>query len=266
MKFAKLIQFLSVDVRMINWCGDGRCVNLAKHERHLLQLVSASTFGQRCCAMAASRVATPGTASWFERLVCGSTGALATRLRPGARIASLDMSPTHVSLAVSDRERGKAVPFGVLARMSSPALDARTMLPAMRRADAMELSGSLDVQALIVGVPPVTAAPFDYVRELLREGEESSEEGTTLFPGLAAVLFYSEVDAVLRAVKAQAEYSRAVSMLPLTLESRKLKRHAAAMNPKVSPEDLVANRASRARVSASEVLQAVLDDINRLAS
>lgn len=114
------------------------------------------------------------------------------------------------------------------------------------------------MHALVVGLSPADReADSDdavaYVQDLLQE------DG--LFPGLRGVLFYSETHAVRHAVDAQRDYKEAVNILPVKLESRKLRRFAAAMNPKVGPEEVEYGFESRARISASEILQAVLDDL-----
>jgi hypothetical protein len=219
--------------------------------------------------MAASRAAVVAAATngraavHFEKLLCGSVADLASRLRPRTRIAGLDITQTHLSISVSDRDRRQAVPFGVLARCGSATDDARALSRAIAHAHTADPRGSLDLAALVVGAPPGEEAGFEYVEALMRHGEDD-EEIVPPFPGLDGILFYSEAEAVRRALLGVEDFVRGVKLLPPRLESRKFGRFDTAMNPAVDATELVDDLSARARISASEVLQAVLDDLARV--
>jgi hypothetical protein len=196
----------------------------------------------------------------YELIICQNISTMAGRLAPGARVAALDISPTHLTIAVSDRGRRQAAPFGVLARSGSVTDDARALARAITRANATDPSGSFDIAGLVVGAPPNAPAEFSYVDGLLLHGADD-EEVIAPFPGLDGILFYSEAEAVARAVTGVEDLVRGVELLPERLETRKFGRFATAMHPRVMANDVVDGRTVRARISASEVLQAVLDDL-----
>lgn len=205
-------------------------------------------------ATAASATVRPSLQSLLYR----SIPSLRHSLTPSSRLASLDVTPSHVSIALSNRDRDTAFPFGLLARTSKPSADALILSSALRLAESRDPGQPLNVHALVVGLSPTDGEAdnvVNYVHHLLEEDD--------LFPGLRGVLFYSETHAVRHAVDAQRDYKEAVKSLPVKLESRKLPRFAAAMNPKVGPEEVQYTFESRATISASEILQAVLDDLKR---
>jgi hypothetical protein len=199
----------------------------------------------------------------YQRLLCGSVSALSSRLQARSRVVALDITPTHVNIAVSDRDRRRAAPFGVLARSGDMFNDARSIARAFSHANRLEPSGSLNVGALVVGVHPTAHreyAPFDYVGGLLAHGADDPEVNPP-FPEVEAVLFYSEAAALERAVSSADDIVRALSLLEDNLESRKFNRYATAMHPRPSAETLSAGVENRALISASEILQVVLDEM-----
>lgn len=200
--------------------------------------------------MAAAAVAAPSA----TRLVCGTICTLQARLGTRARIAALDVTKTHLGLALSDVERTRAAPFGVLRRSESATTDARILKSAFMRANEAGL-GKLDVAALVVASPP-GVVPSEYVRELLADPD--------LLPGVQSILYYSEAHAVVRAVNASVDIAKAVETLQDRRESRKRHRFAVAMYPDIEPADFRTDRAARARISATDVLQAALEDLARL--
>lgn len=199
----------------------------------------------------------------YDRLLCRSVQALAKRIRPQTRLVALDITPTHVSLAVSDRLQRNAAPFGVLARSGEVHIDARSISRAVRHANALEEKGSLDLCAIVVGSAPDEPAPFEYVDGLLRHGLDD-EEVIRPFPDLDAVLFYSEAEALRRALTDLDDFVRALKILPGLRERRKLSRFQTAMNPVVKEEEIVLEGQTRTRLACSELLQAVLDDLTAL--
>jgi hypothetical protein len=176
------------------------------------------------------------------------------------RLAALDISPTHLSIAVSDRDRRQAAPFGVLARSGTVKDDARFLARAIAHANAADPSGAFDIAALVVGAPPGVPAEFEYVDGLLLHGTEDAEI-IAPFPDITGVLFYSEAEAVARAIAGAEDFARSLRLLPERLETRKFGRFATAMHPTVGASEVIDGRAVRARISASELLQVVLDDL-----
>lgn len=215
--------------------------------------------------MSASRVAVSAASSKssgliYEHLICSSVAGLAQRLRPQERLAALDVTATHVSFAVSDRSQRHAAPFGVLARTGDMRIDARSIARAMTHANSFEPTGKLDLCALVVGAAPDEAVPFEYLDGLLRHGLDDKEV-IPPFPDLKAVLFYSEVEAIERALTDLNDYTRAIRLLPERQESRKFGRFQTAMHPVVKCDELNVGATARARLACSEILQAVLDDM-----
>lgn len=196
----------------------------------------------------------------YEHLLCKSVSSLAKRLRPRTRVAGLDISPTHLSIAISDRERREAAPFGILCRSGDAAHDARSLARAIRHADRLEPGGSLGLAALVVGSARGAQVESEYVEKLIRHGEDD-EEVIPPFANLDGVLFYSEAEALRRAIIGMEDFKRGVQLLPPRLETRKFGPAHTAMNPRPDPEDLKDGIAVRAQIGASEVLQAALDDI-----
>lgn len=189
-----------------------------------------------------------------ERLICATLRTFASRVRPGVRIAGMDVTDSHISLALSDVSHRDAMPFGLLARTGDTKIDSRILQSAMKRAAELE-QAPIDVCAIVVGAPP-GSPPVQYLLQLLNNDQ--------LFPALDSIMFYREAHVVTRAVNAQFDTQRAIELLPPNLENKKRKVHATAMNPKVSVEQLRTDRESRASVSATEILQAALDDISQL--
>lgn len=196
----------------------------------------------------------------FRSLLCDSAAALSARLQPFQRVAGLDVTPTHLSISVSDRSRRAAATWGVLARSGSAADDARALARAVAHAHAVDPRGSLDLAALVVGAPPAARPDFDYIEALLRYGE-GDPEVVRPFADVAAVLFWSEAETLRRAVADVEDFVDAVHTLPPRLETRKFGRFDRAMTPKVDPSLLEKDIATLARISPSEVLQSVLDDM-----
>lgn len=199
--------------------------------------------------------------------------ALHQKILPQSRIMALDVTSTHISLAVSDVTGEKAAPFGVLARTKSPTVDAKLLSKAFENVEKFDNS-SLFVSALIISVPPSpqnAKLAISYAQDLvdarLGTSTEEAQPGeicNSLFPNLQACLLFSEAHALLKAVRAHHDYVDAVTKLPVRLESRRRSRFETAMNPKVAAEDLRIDLSVKARISASEVLQAVLDDLGAI--
>lgn len=200
-----------------------------------------------------------------------STSLLATLLRrtlpsfkngilPNTRLVGIDVTQTHISLAISDRSQQTAVPFGILARTAKPSADALILHSAFQHAANHDPKADLAISGIVVGVSPDTNAPHpEYIDTLI----SGSDQKGPFFPDLAAVLFYSEAHALTRALHAYDDFLDSVHLLPRNLESRKLKRFAAAMDPKIPPEELQTGPAATAHTSTSDILQAVLDDMKQ---
>jgi hypothetical protein len=218
--------------------------------------------------MAASRLAAVAASASksglsYEHLLCGSVSALSSRLKAQSRVVALDITPTHVAIAVSDRDRRRAAPFGVLSRSGDMVNDARSIARAFTHANKLDPAGSLNVAALVVGTHPTPQnehAPFEYVGGLLAHGANDPDVNPP-FPEVESVLFYSEAAAVERAVSSADDVVRALSLLADNLESRKFNRYATAMHPRPSAETLRNGIENRAHISASEILQVVLDEM-----
>lgn len=205
----------------------------------------------------------------LDRLLCPSVSALHQALSPRSRIMALDITSTHVSLAVSDIMREKAIPFGILCRTNSHHVDAKLFSSAFDNVSKLD-NTPLSVSALVISIPPTersAAQAVCYARDLidssprLSQLETEEQKMDSLFPDLRACMLYSEAHALLKAVRGHRDYVDAVAKLPVRLESRRRSRFENAMNPKVAVEDLVDDQSVKLRISASEVLQAVLDDL-----
>jgi hypothetical protein len=217
--------------------------------------------------MAASRLAAAAsgarkTGVSYQSLVCGSVAAFASRLQSQFRVVALDVTSTHVGVAVSDRDRRRAAPFGILARSGSVSHDARSLARAFAHANREDSEGSLNVGGLIVGTPPHAHDHFEYIDGLIQHGADDTEI-VPPFPELSGVLFYSEAAALERTLAAADDIVRAMSLLPERLETRKFNRYATAMHPRVSSDDLNNDAQSRARIAASDILQVVLDEMSQ---
>lgn len=140
------------------------------------------------------------------------------------------------------------MPFGILARLS-PTAD-----PVILQSAFGKVEEALDISALIVGVSPDREPDMELIDALVEKD---------VFPDLYGVLFYSEAHALQRAVASQRDFVDAMQMIPERLETRKQKRFAAAMNPKIAKEELMMSHGTRAQISATEILQAVLQDLQR---
>lgn len=199
----------------------------------------------------------------LDSLLCRSLPALYQQLTPGRRIASLDVTSSHISIALSDETRRSAAPFGILARTKNASIDAKILTSAMTKVSEFEKS-PLQITGLIIGVPPISGdqeAVVTYARALLKQNVGLPD---VLFPDLKACLFYSEAHALLRAVSGHRDYINAMRLLPPNLETKKLRRIEAALYPKVPTEELIDDMSVEARISASEILQAVLDKLESL--
>lgn len=216
-----------------------------------------------------SAVTPPGVAT-LDRLLCSSISALHHAILPKSRIMALDITSTHVSLAISDTTREKAIPFGILSRTKSHDVDAKLFSRAFANVSKLD-NKQFSISALIVSVPPIEQSAMQavsYARNLIdarlddsNKLEGQGERMDVLFPDLRACLLYSEPHALLRAVRGHSDYIDAVAKLPPRLESRRRSRFENAMNPKMEVQDLVNDQSVKARISASEVLQAALDDL-----
>lgn len=236
----------------------------------------AASAAKTAATKLSSAVTRPGR-STFDRLLCPSIPALHQAIVPQSRIMAVDVTSTHVSLAVSDPAREKAIPFGILSRTKSPLVDAKLFSSAFANVEKLD-NTNIFISALIVSISPIERSAMQaisYARDLIdtrpnatnaadanAEGQENNTD--TLFPDLRACMLYSEAHALLKAVRGHRDYIDAVAKLPVNLESRRRSRFENAMNPKMAVEDLVNNQSVKARISASEVLQAALDDLASL--
>lgn len=211
-------------------------------------------------AAANAALTSAGASSAFSRLVQTSIAALRHHVTPTSRLVALDITPTHISLALSDRTQQQAVPFGILARTAKVSADAKILasaFSAIRQHAPEEDHQQLPIHALVVGVSPDRPdVSIDYTRELMHH--------QTFFPHLNAILFYSEAHALQHSIHAQRDLINALRLLPDDLETRKLKRFTAAMNPPTAKQQLLDDVSSRAQLGPTDILQAVLRDLNQL--
>lgn len=259
-----LIMFIKFQLHspmaLVKIVTDDRSFSCASSSEYLVELIRNEE--NKMAAATASRAST--ATSTLQNLVCRSISSFRGAISPSTRIAALDLSPSHISLAISDRDQKEAYPFGVLCRAKSADTDARILTSAFKFAAERDEQGSLDVTGLIVGVSPQIESEqiISYTATLL---DAKTVEGdlVDLFPGLKAVLFYSEPHALVHAIKQQEDYVQAIGLLPDKLETRRFQRFSMAMNPKVKQEDLVYDRDTKARISSNEILQAVLDQFHK---
>lgn len=193
----------------------------------------------------------------LSTLLCQSLNHFRSQLTSNSRLLSLDPTPTHVSLAVSDPTNTTAIPFGLLARTPKPQADAKILASALQRAEKLEERHGLHIHALVVNVPPLRASRvFEYVRDLVQIQGFLDE--------LKSVLLYSEAHVVKRMMLQQHDFTSALGVLPDKLETRRRKRFLEAMHPRTDDADSLMNRyEDGARLAASEVLQVVLDELNK---
>ncbi len=192
---------------------------------------------------------TTAAAAAAGRLTCSTLRTLAARLPASTRLSCIDVTPTHISLALSDDNLRHATPFGVLARTSSAAKDASILVSAT--------SSLPPIHGVIVNTPPGAANRVaTYVKELLADSR--------LLPHANSLLFYSESVALLRAVNSAVDVHSAASDLTDAAESRRISAFDNAMYGRVDNVELPTDRPSRAKISAAEVLQACLDDLARI--
>lgn len=196
----------------------------------------------------------------LQQLLHRTLPSLRHSLTPTSRLAAIDVTPTHINLAISNPVRDTAFPFGLLTRTAKPSADARILASSFARAETFaDPPHPLQVHALVVGLPPASEPGADavvsYVDQLLRED--------SLLPALKGVLFFSEAHALASALKGHHDFVHALESIPPRLESRKLKRFDAAMNPKVPSDQLQTGFHVSARIAATEILQAVLDELTR---
>lgn len=209
----------------------------------------------------------------LESLLCRNVASLHRVLQPNMRIASLDITQTHVSMALSDVRLGTAAPFGVLARTKSATVDGKLLTSALKKAEEMNES-SLDIGGLVIGVPPTNdgkTRAISYTRQLLLQDDgdgsddsNSDSNSNTLFPDLKGCLFYSEAHALWHALQAHRDFTDAIRVLPDRMESKRRSHFDVAMYPVITKDDLVDDPSTKARISASDILQAVLDDMSAL--
>lgn len=179
----------------------------------------------------------------LQNLICRTVPSFRHILPADTRVAALDVTRRHVSIALSDPSRTRAAPFGVLSRIN-PTADARLLQPALE---------PLSISGLIIGVSPSTTPDIQFIEELI---------ANETLPDLHGILFYSEAHALKRAISACDDFVDASKMLP-QLETRKRGRFIDAMNPRVSHDDLETGFRTRATISATEILQAALEDLNK---
>lgn len=250
-------------------------------------------------AAAAARASAPSSSSSraspsrLAGLLVASAGALrAAAAAAGSRVLALDVTQTHVSAALSDCARRRAYPLGVFARTGSASADGLLLTSALRAAltfGAEGRAGGEDgggghgrgendndgtgavaagkVEALVVGAPPQAGATdhvAEYAAAMLGQAPRGADDDApAVLPGLRAALFYSEAHALHRALAAHADVAGAAARLPLRGERVRVRAFERAMHPIVEAGALQAGYAARGRISASEVLQAVLDEMER---
>lgn len=246
-------------------------------------------------AAAASFRAATTTTSLLDKLLRPSLGALHASLPPNARLLCLDVTRTHVALSVSDTSRTTAFPFGILCRTASPSADARILssalsltseigarsaveppkarqVPALESADAPVTDDHDDftpsIQGLVINVPcapaDAKAVAVDYARALLQQAHLAR-----LVEDLKACVLYSEAWAWKHALQRAHDLTNAVSLLPPKLENKTRPRFEGAMFPTLTTHHLLdlhapVAREAVARISSSDVLQAVLDQLGSL--
>lgn len=199
----------------------------------------------------------------LDSLLCRSVASMHRQMHPGKRIASMDVTNTHISLALSDESRRSAIPFGILNRTRSVTADAKILSSAIEKAAQFDRA-PLQITGLVIGIPPTTQEENEvltYTRHLL---EDNTGKVDSLFPDLKACLFYSEAHALVRAISDHRDFIEAIKILPTKLETKRESLFDLAMFPKVAPEDVLDDVSVKARISTSEVLQAVLDDLSKL--
>lgn len=189
-------------------------------------------------------------------LLCHTINDLRSRLTLSSRLLSLDLTPTHLNLAVSDSTNTIAVPFGLLTRTPKPQADAKILASAFQYTKD-DHNPMLQIHALVVNIPPLHAAPiFSYVDKILQiQG---------VLDDLKGVLLYSEAHVVKKLVPEQHELASAVRALPEGLDKARRGRFVEAMYPRIADiNDRAHLHKDHARLAASEVLQTVLNELNK---
>lgn len=213
-----------------------------------------------------------------------------------SRVACVDLSPTHVHVAVSDVSRGQAAPFGVLCRTSSVRADAMLLSSAFARAAELSQAPTVPIRSPEPrDMPPhyyadaaANVPPFEVAGLVLSVRPPAADQAPALLdlaaalvdqqalPGLRAAVLFSEAHAWRYALARANDVAHAIRLLPPKTETNRRHRFDDAMFPVVGPDDLLkdapdpdapstAEIAEKDRICASEVLQKVLDDMARLA-
>lgn len=218
--------------------------------------------------------------SLLDTLVCGSVRAFYENLRMGGmrgsgaavtgtvatkdtssargddqRIISMDVKGSHVSISVSDAMNRVAVPFGIFSTTRKTETDGKLLANAFRN-----IGEGFQVAGLVVNIPPSTSSSetLTYTRELLMPD-------STPFEALRAVLLYSEVHAFRQTLVRYIDFKNAVTQFPRkSMEAKRRSRFDSAMYPNLDQDDLINDSQAINRISSSEVLQTVLDEISSL--
>jgi len=195
-------------------------------------------------------------------LVVRKVSELVPLLRGDQRILGLDVSPATVSVAVSDLQLRFAAPFGVMNRVSPEHEGA-----ALRGALAPP-HDPLNLVAVVVGVrvpqdlgwdAAEVKATVSYTDQLLAA---VGYDDAFAFQGLRAVIFWNEADVMTHTVAAYNDFRRAAEFAgPKAFKMRQVRGVSDLWPLKVAAAKSAPAVVSR--ISASDILQAALDDLNR---
>lgn len=168
------------------------------------------------------------------------------------RLIGIDETSGHVSLSICDSTWHAAVPFGIYMKTSKVTADAKLLESALNRLDDMTITG------VVINTRPNAHGQTEYLRDLFMPELD-------VFPGLRGVVMYSEAHALRHTLRKYMDFKAAVAQMPRTkMEAKRRTRFDVAMDPDLAESDLVNDIDAINRISASETLQTVLDQITLL--
>ena len=200
----------------------------------------------------------------FASLVCPTLQSFANVLDPNQRLVGLDISPTHLSLSMSSYDQTRAYPWAIITRADNAHADASILEKGIREAEKMQGGTYLNITGLVVGWNSGgdDSEAGNYLKELVEYTD--SMEGRRNFESLAGILFYNEELVIKRCRQMLKDFRKAASRIPERVERRRNVKYLLAMNPRELTDDEQLMSEVKMKLSASDILQAALDDLNRL--
>lgn len=204
----------------------------------------------------------------FASLVCPTLRSFSSVLQAKHRLVGLDISATHLSVSMSNREKTRAYPWGIITRAKNPDVDASILMDGVKEAERLEGGALLNIGGVVIGWGRGEGDKElgDYLQRVMEwtnEGDEGGD-GRQIFQGLKGVMFYDQKAIVDRCKDQLLDFRNAASIIPENVERRRKVRYKLAMNPRELSQDEKLMSNAESRISASDILQAALDDLSFL--